>query len=135
SYADGFSSIWSVTGKPLVEAAKFVNDPGSVIDDWANALKSSAVDLTEKVIRGLTSTGSFDTTNDTFLTWYAYSTGLGILAMAVTAILAAQRLADGKRHPRDLLMDYGGYMLTGLVAMLFAPGFAAVFLSFIEEIS
>ncbi|GAA4825959.1 hypothetical protein [Tomitella cavernea] len=135
AYADGFSSIWSVTGKPVVETVKFMADPGSVIDDWANALKSSAVDLTEKVIRGLTTTGSFDTTNDTFLTWYAYSTGIGILAMAITAILAAQRISDGKRHPRDLLMDYGGYMLFGVVAMLFAPGLAAVFLSFIEQVS
>lgn len=119
---DAFSSVYQLS-KKVVE---FVKDPGGIIDDWANALKSWAVSTTNAVLRGLVSVGDFDASSSWFIEQYAIAEGIGVFVMAIMLILVAMRSGrprGGSGGPRELMGIAFGYMPAGLLAMMFAPAF------------
>ncbi|NUS43828.1 MAG: hypothetical protein HOQ24_09095, partial [Mycobacteriaceae bacterium] len=114
-------SAFSWIGGPIAAVVKFVADPQSVIDDWANATKASAVDLSGKVLRGLVAVGTFDPSQGWFLRWYALSTGIGIAVMGLMTLLALWRAASKGETAKTIAADLFGYLPAGVLLMLFAP--------------
>ncbi|WP_433662696.1 hypothetical protein ACQPW1_11435 [Nocardia sp. CA-128927] len=110
-----------VFGTAIPNIVKFVADPQSVIDDWANATKASAVDLSSKVLRGLVAVGAFDPSQGWFLRWYALSTGIGIAVMGLMTLLALWRAASKGETAKTIAADLFGYLPAGVLLMLFAP--------------
>ncbi|WP_216895605.1 hypothetical protein [Nocardia alni] len=110
------------------DTAKFVEDPQSVIDDWANASKSSAVDLSSRVLDGLAATGRFDPAAPWFLHWYALSCGIGIMVMGAMTLLALWRASAQKENLKSLGADLFGYLPVGVLMMMFAPMIAGMLL-------
>ncbi|MBF6331463.1 hypothetical protein [Nocardia transvalensis] len=107
-------------------AIRFVSDPQSVIDDWANSSKDSAVDLSSRVLDGLAATGRFDPAAEWFLRWYAISTGIGVMVMGAMTLLALWRASARGETIKALGADLFGYLPAGVVLMLFAPMIAAM---------
>ncbi len=105
---------------------RFVSDPESTIDDWANASKASAVDLSTRVLDGLAATGRFDPSAPWFLHWYALSTGIGIMVMGMMTLLALWRAGASKESLKTLGADLFGYMPAGVLLMIFAPMIAGM---------
>ncbi|MBF6333185.1 hypothetical protein [Nocardia transvalensis] len=123
-YAAGNAIVSAFTwvfGTAIPTAIKFVADPQSVIDDWANATKASAVDLSSKVLRGLVAVGAFDPSQGWFLRWYALSTGIGIAVMGLMTLLALWRAAAKGETAKTIAADLFGYLPAGVILMLFAP--------------
>ncbi|NNH73837.1 hypothetical protein HLB23_28960 [Nocardia uniformis] len=120
--ARGFAWAWDKGAA----VARFVTDPQSVIDDWANSSRDSAVELSARVLDGLASVGRFDPSADWFLRWYAYSTGIGIIVMGAMTLLALWRAAAKGETIKTISGDLFGYMPAGIVLMLFAPMFATL---------
>ncbi|MDJ0396173.1 hypothetical protein QMK17_22910 [Rhodococcus sp. G-MC3] len=114
-----YVQAWSWLGDRAVDVADFVSDPSTVIDDWVNATKSSALSTTDAVLRGLNSTGDFDPTAAWFITWYAISTGLGIIVMSFAVLIAVMR-SRHKGSPTELVSNVFGYLPAGIVMMLFS---------------
>ncbi|WP_280385947.1 hypothetical protein [Nocardia wallacei] len=110
-----------VFGTAIPTAIKFVADPQSVIDDWANASKASAVDLSSKVLRGLVAVGAFDPSQEWFLRWYALASGIGIAVMGLMTLLALWRAAAKGETVKTIAADLFGYLPAGVLLMLFAP--------------
>ncbi|MFF0494588.1 hypothetical protein ACFYTQ_36690 [Nocardia sp. NPDC004068] len=108
------------------QAARFVTDPQSVIDDWANSSKDSAVDLSSRVLDGLAATGRFDPTAGWFLRWYAISTGIGVMVMGAMTLLALWRASARGETIKSIAADLFGYLPAGVILMLFAPMIAAM---------
>ncbi|MBY6412872.1 hypothetical protein HQ346_14390 [Rhodococcus sp. BP-252] len=115
AYVQAFSWVAGAAG----DVVDFVKDPATVIDDWANSTKSGALSLTDAVLRGLTSTGDFDPTQPWFLTWYAASTGLGMMVMSFAVLIAITRSRQ-KGSPAELVANVFGYLPAGIVMMLFS---------------
>ncbi len=107
-------------------AVRFVNDPESTIDDWANASKASAVDVSTRVLDGLAVTGRFDPAAPWFLHWYALSCGIGIMVMGVMTLLALWRAGAQKESLKALGADLYGYLPAGVILMMFAPMIAGM---------
>ncbi|WP_133248753.1 hypothetical protein [Williamsia muralis] len=116
---DAFSMLW--TG--AVAIAKFVEDPSSVIDDWANTMKEGSIGLLQKVLPGLAEVGNFDFKAQWFIAWYAKAVGLGIAVLAVLFLAATVRAARSGGG-RELLFNTLGYAPMAVAFMLFAPGVA-----------
>lgn len=110
-----------VFGTAIPTAIKFVADPQSVIDDWANATKASAVDLSSKILHGLVAVGAFDPSQGWFLRWYALSTAIGIAVMGLMTLLALWRAASKGETAKTIAADLFGYLPAGVLLMLFAP--------------
>lgn len=115
---DAFSMLWS----GAVAIAKFVDDPSSVIDDWANATKESSINLLQKVLPGLAEVGNFDFKAEWFLAWYAKAIGLGIAVLVVLFLAATVRAA--RRGGGQELMATLSYAPLAVALMMFAPGAA-----------
>ena len=115
---DAFSMLW--TG--AVAIAKFVDDPSSVIDDWANTMKEGSISLLQKVLPGLAEVGNFDFKAQWFLAWYAKAVGLGIAVLAVLFLAATVRAA--RRGGGQELMATLSYAPLAVALMMFAPGAA-----------
>ncbi|MDE1672650.1 hypothetical protein [Nocardia gipuzkoensis] len=118
AYAQAFAWMW---GTAVPNTIKFVADPQSVIDDWADASKQGAVDLSIKVLNGLADTGGFDPAAPWFLRWYALSTGVGVVVMGLMTILALWRAAAKGETIKSIGGDLLGYAPAGIVLMMFAP--------------
>ncbi|MFD4406643.1 hypothetical protein ACFWPH_28170 [Nocardia sp. NPDC058499] len=118
AYVNAFAWVWG-TAVPTVVA--FVADPQSVIDDWAISSKEGAVQLSTEVLTGLSGVGGFDPAAPWFLRWYAMSTGLGIVVMALMTILALWRASAKGETVKSIAGDLLGYAPAGVVMMLFAP--------------
>ncbi|MBF6137218.1 hypothetical protein IU433_22130 [Nocardia puris] len=129
--ARGFAWAWD-KGAGVV---RFVTDPQSVIDDWANSSRDSAVELSARVLDGLASVGRFDPSADWFLRWYAYSTGIGIIVMGAMTLLALWRAAAKGETIKTISGDLFGYMPAGVVLMLFAPMFATLLVTVANDAS
>ncbi|OZF36965.1 hypothetical protein CH296_05165 [Rhodococcus sp. 14-2496-1d] len=125
AYLQAFSWISGAAN----DVVDFVTDPTTVIDDWVNATKSGALSLTDAVLRGLTSTGDFDPTQQWFVTYYAGSTGLGIMVMSLAVLLAIMR-SRHKGSPSELVANVFGYMPAGVVMMLFSLALAQLLIEF-----
>lgn len=129
--ASAFGWIWNTS----VATARFINDPQSVIDDWANSAKDSAVELSSRVLDGLASVGRFDPGADWFLRWYAMSTGLGVIVMGAMTLLALWRAAGKGETLKTIGGDLFGYMPAGLLLMLFAPMFVTLLVTLANDAS
>ncbi|MFJ4651085.1 hypothetical protein ACIP5Y_07405 [Nocardia sp. NPDC088792] len=129
--ASAFGWLWKV-GSATV---RFVDNPESVIDDWANSSKDSAVALSSKVLDGLASVGKFDPNADWFLHWYAMSTGIGVIVMGAMTLLALWRAASKGETLKTISADLFGYMPAGVLLMLFAPMFATLLVSVANDAS
>ncbi|ATL67378.1 hypothetical protein CRH09_15405 [Nocardia terpenica] len=135
SATEAFVKAFSwVVGKTS-QAIRFVDDPQSVIDDWANSSKASAVDLSSRVLDGLAATGRFDPAAPWFLHWYAISTGIGIMVMASMTLLALWRASARGETMKTLGADLFGYLLGGVVLMLFAPMIAGMLIEIANSAS
>jgi hypothetical protein len=130
AYTQAFSWVAGTAG----DVVDFVTDPATVIDDWANSTKSGALSLTDAVLRGLTTTGDFDPTQPWFLTWYAASTGLGIMVMSAAVLLAITRSRQ-KSSPAELVANLFGYMPAGVVMMLFSLTGAQILIELAQVLS
>ncbi|OZD13018.1 hypothetical protein CH253_18295 [Rhodococcus sp. 06-156-3C] len=130
AYLSAFSWVVGVTQ----DVAQFVADPTTAIDDWANSTKSGALALTDAVLRGLTTTGDFDPTQPWFLTWYAASTGLGMMVLSLAVLLAIAR-SRHKGSPAELVTNLFGYLPAGLVMMLFSLGAAQILIELAQTIT
>ncbi|MFF0818383.1 hypothetical protein ACFYVR_25035 [Rhodococcus sp. NPDC003318] len=119
----------------LANAAKFITDPASVIDDWANTFKSGAVSVSKSVLDGLANVGEFNPGDPEFLRWYAFSAGIGMLTMCLMTLLAIYKSSDGSRPPMDLAKDLFGYLPAGLVTMMFAPAMAQWLITLAHELT
>lgn len=115
AYVQAFSWVAGTVG----DVVDFVTDPATVIDDWANSTKAGALSLTDAVLRGLTSTGDFDPTQPWFLTWYAASTGIGMIVMSFAVLIAITR-SRHKGTPSELVANVFGYLPAGFVMMIFS---------------
>ncbi len=103
----------------------FVQDPGSVIDDWANSTKESAVSLTVSVLEGgLSNINEFNPRDENFLKWYAISSGIGVFVMSITALFTIYRTSAQKSTRMEMVHSLIGYAPLGLVCMMFAPAAA-----------
>ncbi|WP_405136646.1 hypothetical protein [Nocardia sp. NBC_01388] len=127
----GFGWLWKAGAATL----RFVDNPQSVIDDWANSSKDSAVQLSSQVLDGLDSVGKFDPTADWFLHWYALSTGIGVIVMGAMTLLALWRAAAKGETLKTISADLFGYMPAGVLLMLFAPMFATLLVSLANDAS
>ncbi|MEV0246859.1 hypothetical protein AB0H76_09760 [Nocardia sp. NPDC050712] len=114
---EAFAWLWDVA----VATVRFIDDPQSVIDDWANSSKDSAVDLTVRVLDGLSATGRFDPGAGWFQRWYALSAGIGVMVMGLMTLLALWRAAAKGQTVKTIAGDLFAYLPVGLVLMLFAP--------------
>ncbi|MFE3105334.1 hypothetical protein [Nocardia tengchongensis] len=119
---------WSFDHLVKSDLIRFVVDPQSVADEWANSAKDSAVDLCSRVLLGLSQVGAFDPTSPWFLRWYAYSTGIGVVVMGLMTILALWRSASKGETIKTIAGDLLGYAPAGVIMMLFAPGLAEMLL-------
>ncbi|MEV6276658.1 hypothetical protein [Nocardia sp. NPDC051832] len=119
---EAFGWLWDAAAATI----RFIEDPQSVIDDWANSSKDSAVDLTAQVLDGLSATGRFDPGAPWFLRWYALSTGIGVAVMGLMTLLALWRAAAKGQTLKTIGADLVAYLPAGLVLMLFAPLFASM---------
>ncbi|MFJ4649691.1 hypothetical protein ACIP5Y_00290 [Nocardia sp. NPDC088792] len=129
--ASGFGWLW----KAGAATVRFVDNPESVIDDWANSSKDSAVALSSKVLDGLAGVGKFDPNADWFLHWYAMSTGIGVIVMGAMTLLALWRAASKGETLKTISADLFGYMPAGVLLMLFAPMFATLLVSLANDAS
>ncbi|MVU80837.1 hypothetical protein GPX89_26735 [Nocardia sp. ET3-3] len=129
--ASGFGWLWKVGSS----VARFVDNPESVIDDWANSSKDSAVELSSRVLDGLASVGRFDPTAEWFLHWYALSTGIGVIVMGAMTLLALWRAAAKGETIKTISADLFGYMPAGVLLMLFAPMFATLLVTLANDAS
>ncbi|WP_153345362.1 hypothetical protein [Nocardia aurantia] len=120
--ASGFGWLWHTA----VSTGRFVLDPQSVIDDWANASKDSAVQLSSRVLTGLAATGRFDPAAAWFLRWYALSTGIGVMVLGLMTVLSIWRAGVKGETLKTMAGDLFGYLPAGVVLMLFAPMFAGL---------
>jgi hypothetical protein len=103
---------------------KFVSEPGSIIDDWANSFKDSAVSLSTSVLDGLASISEFNPADPNFLRWYAISCGAGIFVMVITTLFTIYRTSAEKSTREEMVRNVMGYAPLGLVCMMFAPAAA-----------
>ncbi|MFG1795787.1 hypothetical protein [Nocardia sp. NPDC049149] len=122
AFTKAFSWLWDATTK----VARFVADPQSVIDDWANSSKDSAAELSARVLDGLAATGGFDPGAAWFLRWYGLSTGIGVMVMGVMTLMALWRAASRAETVKTIAADLFGYLPAGVLLMLFAPMIAAM---------
>ncbi|WP_405166471.1 hypothetical protein OG203_16090 [Nocardia sp. NBC_01499] len=122
AFTQAFAWLVDVTGKVV----RFVDDPQSVIDDWANSSKASASELSAKVLDGLAATGRFDPSAGWFLRWYAFSTGIGVMVMGLMTLMALWRTTSRGETVKTIAGDLFGYMPAGVLMMLFAPMLAAM---------
>lgn len=129
--ASAFGWVWNA----VVATARFVDNPESVIDDWANSSKDSAVQLSSRVLDGLAAVGRFDPNADWFLHWYALSTGIGVIVMGAMTLLALWRAAAKGETLKTIGADLFGYMPAGVLLMLFAPMFATLLVSLANDAS
>jgi hypothetical protein len=127
---DAFSMLWH----GAVAIAKFVDDPSSVIDDWANATKESSISMLQKVLPGLAQVGNFDFEAEWFIAWYAKAVGLGLAVLVVLFLAATVRAA---RHGggQELMFNTLGYLPLAVVLMIFAPGAAFLIEAFCAALS
>ncbi|MBF6062000.1 hypothetical protein IU494_21000 [Nocardia terpenica] len=123
-----------VVGKTS-QAIRFVDDPQSVIDDWANASKDSAADLSTRVLDGLAATGRFDPAAGWFLHWYAISTGIGVMVMGLMTLFALWRASARGETMKTLAADLLGYLPAGVLLMLFAPMIAGMLIEIANSAS
>ncbi|MQY18955.1 hypothetical protein [Nocardia macrotermitis] len=135
SVGGGMVKAFSWVVHTSVDTARFVSDPQTTIDDWANAAKSSAVDLSTRVLDGLAATGRFDPSAPWFLHWYALSCGIGIMVMGAMTLLALWRASTHKETLKSLGADLFGYLPTGVLLMLFAPMIAGMLLGVADTAS
>lgn len=112
------------------DAVAFIADPGSVIDDWANSAKESAVSLTTSVLEGLANIHEFNPRDEGFLRWYAISCGLGVFVMAITALFTIYRTSAQKSTRMELAHNLIGYAPLGVLSMMFAPAAAELLVQF-----
>ncbi|CAM4344226.1 hypothetical protein NONI108955_21865 [Nocardia ninae] len=122
AFTQAFSWLWNATAKVV----RFVQDPQSVIDDWANSSKDSAAELSARVLDGLAATGRFDPGAAWFLRWYGLSTGIGVMVMGAMTLMALWRTASRGETVKAISGDLFGYLPAGVLLMLFAPMLAAM---------
>ncbi|MBC2586926.1 hypothetical protein [Rhodococcus aetherivorans] len=106
------------------DVVAFISDPGSVIDDWANSAKESAVSLTTSVLEGLANIHEFNPRDENFLRWYAISCGIGVFVMSLTALFTIYRTSAQKSTRMELAHSLIGYAPLGVLSMMFAPAAA-----------
>lgn len=127
------TSALSGLASTVVAAAKFIENPSSIADDWANSMKPAAIDFATNVLKGL-STGHFDVGSDWFLRLYGASVAIGFVVMAFMLVFAIQRGAKGA-PPRELAESLFGYLPTAIFLAIFAPAFATLILEFTKALS
>ncbi len=79
-----------------VAAVKFVANPAGVVDEWANANKSAAIDLTEQVMLKANAATASDFQAGWFTSYYAGAFALGLVVMAVMLLLLYHDVGRGK---------------------------------------
>lgn len=128
AYADFAVNAWNViygVGKAVVD---FVKDPSSVIGQWANALKSSAMDMIPKTLKGLATVGEFDYSSPWFLEWYAIAVTLGWLTASIMLFVTFVQGSRDKIPMSDVMASILQYMPATLLLMSFLPGLMSLVL-------
>lgn len=75
---------------------KFVANPAGVVDEWANATKASAIDLTATVMLKANAATASDFQAGWFTPYYAGAFALGLVVMAVMLLLLYHDVGRGK---------------------------------------
>jgi hypothetical protein len=90
------------------QAADFVTDPSTPLDDLANSVHASAFDLVKQVLEGLGEQGNISPAAPGFLAQYAAAAGLGLVVMAFSAIFAVVHgmRSGGRDDLRESLFKY-----------------------------
>jgi len=110
----------------LAGPVNLVQAPASAVDDLANTVKAAAVDLTAKVLTGLHEVGHFDPASAWFRDQYAAAAGIGLVVMAVSAILTIARSASGQAGRWDLREALLTYLPLGAFLLVFSPAIGAL---------
>lgn len=118
-------SALSGIGSAVIETVKFIDDPASIADDWANAIKPAAIDFSTKVLKSLSGSGHFDPGEDWFVRQYQVAVAIGFILMAFMAVLAVRR-AGTRGSTGELAESLFQYLPMAVFLALFAPGFAAL---------
>lgn len=107
------------------KAKKFIDDPQSALEDFANTLKESAVDFLNKVMGELVNMGNPDFTAEWWRKAYAGAGGIGLFVAAIMMMLV---LKDASRD-RISASQFGEsvqYLVGGIISMVWAPVIAYV---------
>lgn len=127
-------SALSGLGSAVVKAAKFIEDPSSIADDWANSIKPAAIEFATKVLQSLSGTGHFDPSADWFRRQYEVAVAIGFILMAFMTVLAARRAAT-RGATGELTESLFQYLPLSVFLAIFGPGFAALVLELTGSLS
>ncbi|WP_433635587.1 hypothetical protein [Nocardia sp. CA-120079] len=133
-YGKWVTTALSGIASAVSKVSKFIEDPSSIADDWANSMKPAAIEFSTKVLKSLASTSHFDPGSDWFLRLYAVSVAIGFVVMGFMVLGAIQRSARGGA-PREMAMSLFWHLPMSVFLALFAPGFAALILAFTNSLS
>ncbi|KXP11597.1 hypothetical protein AXK57_21900 [Tsukamurella pulmonis] len=142
SFGDRLKKAWDGTVNPFINAwnsiyssvkgvVDFVKDPSSVIGQWANALKSSAMDMIPKTLKGLATVGEFDYNSPWFLEWYAIAVALGWLSATIMLLITFVQGSREKIPMSDVVASILQYTPATLILMSFLPAL----MSFVLKVS
>lgn len=107
------------------DAAEFVQDPGSVLEDLANQLKEAAVDFLNIVMGELVNIGNADFTAEWWRNSYAAAGGIGLVVAAIMMILVLKD-ASQDRISAHQFGESIQYLVGGIISMVWAPVVAYV---------
>ncbi|WP_280220381.1 hypothetical protein [Nocardia neocaledoniensis] len=122
-------------GSFVVKSVKFIDDPSTIADEWANAIKPDAIDFSTKVLKSLSSTSHFDPGADWFRRQYAVAVAIGIIVMAFMALFAVRRASQRGGGSRELATSMFQYLPLAMFLALFSPGLASMVLEFTTTLS
>lgn len=89
--------------KKVAKAAKFIANPASAIDDFANSSKEWATGLTQTILTHMTDYTGASLSSQEFLTSYAVSAGVGLVILAVMLLLSCWYASRGTIDPDELI--------------------------------
>ncbi len=127
-------SALSGIGDAVIKTVKFIDDPTSIADDWANSIKPAAIDFSTKVLKSLSGSGHFDPGADWFVRQYQVAVAIGFILMAFMSVLAVRRAAT-RGSTGELAESLFQYLPLSVFLALFAPGFAALLIELTSSLS
>lgn len=116
-YVQAWNTLWKI-GSGIV---KFVADPKSYADSWANDMKDWAMSMTPKVLKGLASVGRFDYTAPGFIAWYGISITLGWLTMMIMLLITIVQGNQEKMPLSEVMKSMFAYAPGTLITMAAVP--------------
>lgn len=118
-----------------VSVVKFVADPTGGLDDLANKTKESSVDLAGRVLPAVVKSSQADLNQSWWLTRYAASAGLGVLAMGLCLLVMCAQTAQGKMSGDDFGQALLARAPLALLMILLAPGAGQILLGLAQSLA